>query len=569
MKLARALVAVLEAEGIDLAAGHPGVGTADLIGELRTSGGIRSLLVRHERVAVDMADGHARASGRIAVSFASAGPGAAQAVTGLAQSAADCVPLLHLQGQVSGGTSGPRVTQRVDTAALFKTVVREVVPLHDPSLFHEAMQRCFHLLRTPPGGPVVLEVPDDIWRAAVPAGSAKSWQPVSHPRIAADSGAVEQAARLLCQAKRPMILAGAGAAWAGARTNVISLAEHLGAPVATTLNAKGLFPEDHQLSLGLGGFPSALYATPQARWFARGADLVLAVGNSFKEFATGMRPWPRGTTLIHITADSNQLDRVYQSTVPLLGDAALTLQQLIDQIGEVPQAGQRRQKVARGIAGLKRKWLTRWEPHLSSTARPISPYRVLGELMRATEDRETLLLHDAGSARGYAGHLYQTSDQHRFVGMGGQSTMGWSLGAAMGAALACPHRAVIHLIGDGALGMVGMDLETAAREKIPILTVVLNNGVLGVTRAAQRKGEEHLVAMGGDYRGVATALGVEAERVEDADTLGQAINQGLKTMATGRPYLIEVLVGEEDVPAGGRSSLVARLLRRAGMNRTG
>jgi len=143
--------------------------------------------------------------------------------------------------------------------------------------------------------------------------------------------------------------------------------------------------------------------------------------------------------------------------------------------------------------------------------------------------------------------------------------MGWSLGAAMGASLACPGQPVIHLIGDGALGMVGMDLETVARAGIPILTVVLNNGVLGVTRAAQRKGEEHLVTLGGDYRGVAASLGVESVRVEEAGQLRPALEQGLAAIASGRPRLIEVLVGEKGLPATGRPSLVTRLLRRAGI----
>jgi len=398
MRLAKALVAVLEAEGIDLVAGYPGVGTADLIGELRTSTAIRSILVRHERVAVDMADGHARASGRLAVSFASAGPGAAQAVAGLAQSAADCVPLLHLQGQVSGGMTGPRVTQRVDTAALFSAVARDVISLQHPSMFVPALRRCFRLLRSPSGGPVVLEVLDDVWRSTLPAASALPWQPVRRLRSAADPDAVGQAARLLREAKRPLIYAGAGAVWAEARTPLAVLAEQLGAPVATTLNAKGIFPEDHDLALGLGGFPSGLYATPQARWFARSADLVLAVGNSFKEFATGMRPWPSRAKLIHISTDSTQLDRVYQSTVPLLGDAALVLQQLADELRDVPGASTRREHVAGSIADLRQKWISRWEPRLSSPDHPVSPYRLLGDIMRVTRDRNALLLHDAASS---------------------------------------------------------------------------------------------------------------------------------------------------------------------------
>ena len=266
-------------------------------------------------------------------------------------------------------------------------------------------------------------------------------------------------------AKRPVIYVGAGVLKAGATAELVRLAELLSIPVMTTLPGKSAFPENHPLSLGLGGFPISQLGTPHSLQFSADADLVLALGNSFGDQATRAKSWPRGVKLIHQNLDYADINQQYQADVALVGDARLALNDLVAAVEDrLPKAGRgRKPEVVASIAKAKQAWLDAWLPKLTSNEVPLNPFRVTWDFMHAVDRQNTLVTHDAGAVRGHSCHHYEAIIPHGFVGFGTQSEMGWSLGAAMGIKLAHPDKLVADFIGDGSFGMVGLDLETAVR----------------------------------------------------------------------------------------------------------
>lgn len=385
-------------------------------------------------------------------------------------------------------------------------------------------------------------------------------------RSAGDPVDIDRAAELLAKAERPVLYAGAGVLYAEAWDELRELAELLSAPVMTTLNAKSAFPEDHPLALGLGGFPIGLFATKQAVHFSRTADVCLAIGVSFKPSATRGAPQPRDIKLIQVDSDFTEVNKIYRPDVAIVGDAKLVLRGIIETIRghhRVRRNGLDRD-VVDTIARLKREWLEEWMPALTSEKVPINPYRLSWEINNTVDRRNTIILHDSGSVRGYLCHHYEALIPRGFLGFGGQSAMGWSMGAAMGAKLGNPDKTVINYIGDGSFGMTGMDFETAVRNRIPILTVVVNNEALNMSMETRRQqfGERYIwVELSGNYAEMARALGGWGRRVETPDEIVPALREALEVTQGGHPALLEVkverLIPEPILPdprgeAGGR-----------------
>ncbi len=267
-------------------------------------------------------------------------------------------------------------------------------------------------------------------------------------------------------------------AWDEAR----ELAELLSMPVATTLVGKGVFPENHPLSLGLGVYPKSRFATGQAVHINRKADVVLAVGNSFRlPNGTDGRPIPDGVKLIHVNADPEDLNKIYQADVPILADAKLALRSLIDAVRDRlgPGKGGMKEEVVAEIQQARAKWLGEWESVFTDASLPTNGYRVVQDLMEAADIDKTIAIHDAGGSRGYVSPFWVATQPRNYIGMGGMAAMGWSMGAAIGAKLGRPDHLVVHLLGDASFGMTGMEIETAVRMGLPTLTVVVNNGGTG------------------------------------------------------------------------------------------
>jgi acetolactate synthase-1/2/3 large subunit len=523
---------------------------------LRSSETITAFATRHERLGVEIADGYARATGKVGVAMTGTGPGATNTLTGIAGCYADNIPVLLLMGQHPLSSMGKEIQQEVPSS-IFDNLVKWKGTFHSVEQVPEIMRRAFIALRSGSPGPVVLEMPQDVMSAEAPDDRLQ-YDPVGPgQKAAAARQDIERAADLLVQANFPILNAGGGALWADAAEEVRELAELLSMPVASTLVGKSVFPEDHPLSLGLGVYPKSRFATGTAIHINRKADVVLAVGNSFRmPNATDGRPIPEDVKLIHINADSTDLNKIYRADVPILADAKLAMRDLIDAVRDRlgPGRGGIKEEVVAEIQQAKSKWLGEWLPTMTDDSTPTNGYRVIHDLMQVIDKDKTIAVHDAGGSRGYLSPFWTATRPRNYVGMGGMAAMGWSMGAAIGAKMGKPDHLVVHLLGDASFGMTGMELETAVRMKLPILTIVVNNGGTGgALMSVDRPGAApaSMAELGGDFTTVARGLGAYSERVEQPSDIQAAFRRAIQATEQGQSALVEVMIkpmGSPELP---------------------
>ncbi len=543
MNVAEAICQALVAEGVRLSAGITGA-SVGLIGDaLISQPRMEMCYTRQERVAVDICDGYARASGVPAVVFTDAGPAAANTMAGIVNSYYDSTPVLFLAGANKRFESQRRYTKELPTSDVFRSVTKWVSRIEDPSQVSPVIRRAFVQLRTGRPGPVVLEIPVDV--SSMPANDFH-YEPISkRPRIrsAGDPVSIEGAVRLLGAAERPYVYAGAGVLMSEASSELVELADLLTLPVASTINGKSAFPEDHALSLGIGGFSLAAYNTLHALRCAQEADVVMTVGCGFKQHTT-QAAMPDGTQHIQVDVDPSELHKERLADIGILGDAKLVLRQMTEAARALlaPERLRPREKELLRIARLRSEWEAMCEPLLTSNERPVNPFRVTRELSRLVDPAKTILLHDAGSVRGSTCQHYPATTPRGFIGFGVASSLGWSLGAAIGAKVACPDKLVVTIMGDEAVGETGLDLETAARTETPILVIVKNNRS---ARAGKGGPSPKLSALRAkpvtNFCGLAESLGVKASFVDDPERLSTTIGQAITHVKNGKPALVEVV----------------------------
>ena len=547
MRGADAIVRALELEGVEYIAGFQGGGLNPLWTGLRNSETIKVFAARNERLGVEIADGYARATGKVGVAMTGTGPGATNTLTGIAGAFADNIPVLLLMGQVPLAQLGKEVQQEV-SASIFDTLVKWRGTMAKVEDIPSIMRRAFTALRSGSPGPVVLEMPQDVLMTEVPDGSLV-YEPVGPGRKAAPAAdEVAKAADLLVNAKLPVLNLGGGVLSAEAWDEAKELAELLSMPVATTLVAKGVFPEDHPLSMGMGCYPRSRYASGASLHMNRKADVVLAVGNSYRlPNGTDGRPISEGVSLIHVNADEHDLNKQYQADVPILADAKLALRAILDAVKERvgPGNGGLKEEVVAEIKQAKDTDLGAWEPVFNDTATPTNGYRVVHELSEIVDLDKTIALHDAGGSRGYMSPFWTATKPRSYLGMGGMAAMGWSLGGAIGAKLGQPDKLVVHLLGDASFGMVGMELETAVRMGLPTLTIVVNNegtggGLMGMDSPTGPPPD--MAKLTGNWSKVAEGLGAYSERVEDPEEVGPALQRAIAATESGQAALVEVMI---------------------------
>jgi uncharacterized protein len=533
MRAAAAVAQILKAEGTEYLFCFPINALIDECARV----GIRPIVARTERALVNMADGYSRASNgrRIGVAAVQHGPGAENAYPGVAQAFADGSPVLFLPG----GNPATRADTppNFDAPQGYRTVTKWAARVNAPQRVPDLMRRAFTLLRSGRPGPVLVELPVDVAGAEV---EPFDYRPVQPLRAGADPGAIREAVRILAAARRPLLHVGQGALWAGASDELRQFAELVQAPVMTTLPGKSAFPEDHPLSVGTGGYAGSAAAAH----FLQQADVIFGTGCSFTATVFGA-PIPPGKVVVHATNNPGDVNKDVAAEVALLGDARLVLQQLIDEVRR--QGGRVADSPVEEIAAVKAAWLAEWRPLLTSDEVPLNPYRVLNDLMAVVDRARTVITPDSGSPRDQLAPFWEAVTPRGFLGWGKSTQLGSSLGFALGAKLAAPDKLVIHFLGDTALGMCGMDLETAARERIPILTVLLNNGTMGgYDRHLPFAGEKYRSRyLGGDYVKVADGLGVAAERVTEPAQIVPALRRGIRATEGGRPALVEFATREE------------------------
>jgi acetolactate synthase-1/2/3 large subunit len=355
---------------------------------------------------------------------------------------------------------------------------------------------------------------------------------------------VAAAAQLLLDARRPILHVGHGVLWAQAWNELRQLAELVQAPVMTTMAAKSAFPENHPLSVGAGGHT----ITRTAAHFLVRSDLVFGIGCSFARGGFSA-PIPLGRKLVQITADGGDIDKDYTIDQAVIGDAQLVLRQLIEEIKQRLPEPRRGDEVQAEVRQLKEAAHREWQPRLEADETPINPYRVIWALNNTLDRERTIITHDSGNPRDQTLTTYEATVPRSYLGWGKSTQLGTGLGMALGAKLAEPDKVVVNIMGDLAFGTVGMEVETAVRERLPIMTVILNNSVMGgyghhMPTASERFGANRL---SGSYAKVAEALGAHAERVERPDDVVAAIQRGIAATRDGRPAVLEMITKEDPV----------------------
>jgi acetolactate synthase-1/2/3 large subunit len=502
---------------------------------------IRTILCRQERVGVGIADGYSRIKRgkRNGVFAAQAGPGIENAFPGIAQAYAENVPLLIVAGGLPLARQYVRPVFRA--AEVYRPITKWSALAHAVQELPDLMRRAFQAMRSGKGGPVLVEVPDAVFEAEFQC--ALDYVPVPMQRVAPDPETVRRAAQMLLAAKSPLILAGQGVHYAEAGEQLAALAELVPAPVATTNPGKSAIPETHPLSLGASTRSRSKMFTD----FMAKADAVLAVGSSLTRTPFGPSV-PPGKAIIHSTNDACDINKEYRVDQAVIGDAALVLDALIAEVSRQkgPGGGNALASLKEEVAAGKKAWLAEWSQQLDSDEMPLNQYRVIRDLMRSVERDNVIMTHDSGSPREQMIPFWETTAAGSYMGWGKSTQLGYGLGITMGAKLAAPTKLCVNVMGDAAIGMTGMDIETAARNRIAILTVVFNNGVMGAERDVLKISDQKYGAMtvGGNYTKVAEGLNVAARRVEKPADIVGAIKEAVGVTQSGAPFLLEFVVKE-------------------------
>ncbi|MHA6629791.1 thiamine pyrophosphate-requiring protein [Pseudonocardia sichuanensis] len=536
MKVREAVAEILTREGVEILIGYP---VNDII-EQAAVAGIRPVVVRQERTGLHMADAMSRVTSgdRVGVFAMQHGPGTENAYGGIAQAYSESVPILVLPAGYPRRLA--HVEPNYHASRQMATVTKSAEPIVSAAEVRNVLRRAFTRLRNGRGGPVLVEIPVDLWEEEVP--EPLGYTPALRARYGPDPAAVRRAARLLAEAERPVVYAGQGVHYAKAWDQLRELAELLAAPVTTSLEGKSAFPEDHPLALGSGGL-----AIPKAvRRFLDASDVIFGVGCSFTETSFGTQ-LPLDKRVVHATLDPMHLGKDLPVEIGLIGDAGLTLDALLYELRRLVGSPRDAAPVEAEIARVREEWLAEWMPRLTSDETPLSPYRVLWDLQQTVDVAGTIITHDAGSPRDQLSPFWTTTRPLTYLGWGKTTQLGYGLGLAMGAKLARPDMLCVNVWGDAAIGFTGMDFETAVRERIPILSVLLNNHSMAIELSRMPVSTERYRStdISGDYAAFAEALGGYGERITEPGDVVPAIKRGIAATEAGRPALLEFMTSKE------------------------
>ncbi len=558
VSVAQSIFMLLESEGVEYVFGVPGGPLTALFEAMADRRKIRLILAKHEGGAAYMAAAHARVGRRLAVCLTSSGPGATNALTGIASAYADQLPVLLLSGQVATSVFGMGAIQEstvygTDVVSLFRPVTKLSMMLPNARRAPEIVRSAITLTRSGRPGPVHISLPANLLARpvalpTVPLGDWNAPAPAARSRPV-DREAIGRAARLLAAAEAPCILAGHGAALSGASDVLRELAHALQAPVATSPKGKGVFPENDPLSLGVLGFGGHDLAERFVE--AGGVDALLVVGSSMNEFVTNawtLRIDPH-TAIVQVDLDATAIGRNYRTQVGVVGDARASLEELLARTPRVssPSLARRSARLLELRQSVPRYLATE---AIGSDAVPIKPQRVVKELRDALPD-DAMLFVDIGTSIIWAGHYFEARRPHTYFVDLGLAGMGGAVAGVVGGGLADRSRRAVALVGDAAFAMTGFEVHTAVEERLPVVWVVLNNSGHGMVHQGDMlmKGRDLGVALFRvpiDAAGIARSLGGRGVRVSTPAALRDALEEALR--ADGPTVIDAVVDAEEPVP---------------------
>lgn len=547
------LGALLVQHGVRYVFGIPGGQTAPLYRFIGRSGGvIRHVHIRDERSGPYMADAYARVTGRLAVCDAVPGPGVVKFPSGLYEALASSVPLIAVAGDIARDWArlAPYAcaAQGLDQPTLLRSVCKAVLPVTSGATMAAQVERAFAIATTGRAGPVVLNIPSDVMREEVdtwpPAADAR-YSSVPAVRVRPPAEDVEGAARVLLQARRPVMVVGGGGLLSRAVDEVRTLAELLAMPVATTVSGKGVIAEGHPLAVGVVG---GQYGEESANAVVREADVVFLVG--FKSSQQSTFAWQLPTPeqrVVHLDVDPYEIGKVFATEVGLVGDAAAGLRDLHARIAALQPSAPDRSSWLEYVGRAKREW----EADVEGEAQPrlpIEPAYLLRELQRQTAP-DDIFVSDASFSVGWITSFYDVRHAgRRCIFARGSATLGFGLPAAIGASFAAPDSRVVCVAGDGGVAYALGELSTCRKYNLPVTLVVLNNGCLGYSKWGERHGEqryENVDFPPTDFATIARGFGCTGIRVERPDELGDAISRSLREDG---PSVLDVVVDEWAAP---------------------
>lgn len=545
MKGSKAVLNLLERQGVDVIFGYPGGYTLPIYDDLIDSD-IHHVLVRHEQCAAHMADGYARATGRPGVCMATSGPGATNLVTGVATAYADSSPMIVLTGQVPTTVIGNNGFQEADIFSLMMPITKHNFRVLDPKNLPEAIKKGWNIAMNGRMGPVHIDLPVDVLKTEVPDDLLDEEFPVPSPYE--DLSGVLEAVKLLKDAERPMLLVGGGAIWSNASNEVRKLCEMLMAPVATTMMGKGIIPEDHPLAMGMLG----MHGREISRRAFLECDVMVAIGARFSDRSSGLpSELPDTTKIIHIDIDPMEAGKNSRTRVRIIGDARHALQLIIKGLSKAKGDNEwsRRMKQLREMC----------DCDMNIMEDPIKPQKVIYELSKALAD-DAFVCTEVGQNQMWAAHFLRMKQPRHFITSGGLGTMGFGFPASLGVKYAHRDKQVVDIAGDGSLQMVTQEFATAVNEDLPVVVCLLNNNWLGMVKQWQKLFNNKRYSgtnlqRNPDFVMLAKAYGADALKVERPSELAEAFHKALRSDV---PFLLDIHIDpEEDIlpmQPGGKSS---------------
>jgi len=537
MKAVDAVAEILKREGVKYVFAYPNNPIIDAVARVD----LHPIIVRQERVGLHMADAYSRVNSGdpVGVFVMQHGPGAENAFGSVAQAYGDSVPLVIIPDGYPRAINN--IPPNFNSFVNYRTITKWCEQVTLAESIPDALRRAFTQARNGRPRPALVEIPRDVFDEEV--SEPLNYKPSIRTRIGPDPKSVSEVAEVLAGAKRLVIYAGQGVHYARAWKELQQLAELLGAPVTTSLPGKSAFPENHPLSLGTGGrsYP------PAVRKFLGEADVIFGIGCSFSRTAYNIG-MPKDKVIVQATVDPADLAKDVPIDHGLVGDAGLVLEALIPEVKErLGKAARNGTAVAKEIEGSRQAWLKQWEPKLTSGDTPLNPYRVIWDLLHTVDLAETIITHDAGSPRDQLSPFWRPVAPLSYLGWGKTTQLGYGLGLAMGAKVARPEKLCINVWGDAAIGMTGMDFETAVREGIPILSILLNNFSMAIELKVMRTATEKFRStdISGNYAAMAQAFGGFGERVERPEEIVPAIKRGIAKTREGVPALLEFVTSQE------------------------
>ena len=539
MRGGEAIIESLKNMGVKTIFGYPGGQTIPFY-DMLYDADIDHILVRHEQCAAHAADGYARASGEVGVCLATSGPGATNLVTGIGTAYMDSSPIVAITGQVPTHLIGNDAFQEADIVGITMPIVKYSYQPKDPDLIPSIVKSSFEIASTGRPGPVLIDVPKEVQEGELTKFEDSLIEtPGYNPTIKGNLRQVKKAFELIKQAKKPMILAGAGVIIANASEELTKFANKINAPVMTSLLGKGAFDETDDLALGMLG----MHGRKVSNDYINESDLLIAIGIRFSDRTTGrLDSFAPDTKIIHIDIDPAEIGKNVEVDLPIVGDAKNILSSL-NKVLKIYRPSKEVDQWTDMIKAKKQELL----PRVTYDDVPLKPQSVIKEISEVLTS-DAILTTDVGQNQMWAAHFYDTQKPRKFISSGGLGTMGFGFPAAIGAKIACPDNPVVSINGDGGFLMVCQELATIREYDIPVIAVVLENRTLGMVYQWQsllynERHSQTLLGNSPDFVKLAESFGINGVRITKPGETKEALSAAIKD---NEPVLLNVVIDSEE-----------------------